>query len=67
MKFSTLKDFWEWLTISTGDIEMDFKALCAYYNSGDCTSLLTKDQCNIFYKFLDIYRILDSEYPLKLS
>ena len=35
MKFNSLKEFWDWLTISTGDIETDHKALMAYMGSKD--------------------------------
>ena len=58
MKFNTLKDFWEWLTISTGNLETDYLALCAYLNSED-EKLLN----NIKYRMLNSYmEIIKSLY-----
>lgn len=60
MKFETLKDFWEWLTISTGDLETDFLSLCAYFNSED-ERLLSRTQQNILSDYMNIKRRLYNE------
>lgn len=66
MEFKTLKDFWEWLTISTGDIETDKKSLLAYFRNEDF-NVLNEDEKDIFMKLLDIYRLIKwNEQELQL-
>jgi hypothetical protein len=60
MKFDSLKEFWEWLTISTGDYGIDFKSLVAYLNSPDYY-LLTHNQKMIFETFYNSIHIIDLE------
>lgn len=59
MKFRTLLEFYNWLTISTGDLKTDFLSLCAYLNSED-EKLLTNEQYRMMSLYIEIKRKLYS-------
>lgn len=61
MKFNSLKEFWEWLTISTGDVVTDYQAIKAYMDSGDATELLYFRQVLILGDYMAIIGKLANE------
>jgi hypothetical protein len=67
MKFETLKDFWEWLTISTGDVVTDFKAIRAYMDSDDI-NLIKCHQVDLvtFYRSI-LLRLANEQQELELK
>lgn len=67
MKFNSLKEFWEWLTISTGDLEIDYKAITAYKESEDFI-LTTWDQKDMIshYRLL-LFRVYNEQQELELK
>lgn len=67
MKFNSLKEFWEWLTISTGNLETDYKAITAYKESEDF-ELLTWSQVDLwsFYKSV-LLRLANEQEELELK
>lgn len=67
MKFNSLKEFWEWLTISTGDVVTDYQAINAYMDSKDF-NLLTWSQVDLwsFYKSV-LLRLANEQEELELK
>jgi hypothetical protein len=66
MKFSTLKEFWEWLTISTGNFRDDYQSIIQYIESGDA-ELLSSRQRFVLFDYISILRKLAlEEQELKL-
>lgn len=67
MKFNSLKEFWEWLTISTGDVVTDYKAIKAYMDSKDF-NLLTWHQLDLvtFYRSI-LLRLANEQEELELN
>ena len=67
MKFNSLKEFWEWLTISTGDVVNDFYAVKAYMDSEDF-NLLTWNQLDLvtFYRSI-LLRLANEQQELELK
>jgi hypothetical protein len=60
MKFETLKEFWEWLTISSGDLQTDCKAVREYFNCAD-SELLTWAQFDLLAHYVTILTSLSNE------
>lgn len=60
MKFGTLLDFYNWLTISTGCLQQDFSSLQVYMASNDFR-LLNDNQRDIFFSYMWIVKKLDLE------
>ena len=60
MKFNSLKEFWEWLTISTGDLLEDFESLGAFLCSNDF-DLLSSNEMGIFWNHYENIRLVVME------
>jgi len=67
MKFDSLKQFWEWLTISTGDYAQDYESIKSYMNSKDF-NLLTWQQLDIvaFYRLI-LLKLANEQQELELK
>ena len=67
MKFNSLKEFWEWLTISTGNVVTDYYAIKVYMDSKDL-ELLTFHQLDLvsFYRSI-LLRLLNEQQELELK
>jgi len=67
MKFETLKEFWEWLTISTGDVKTDFESLVAFIKSKDWHLLKDRERMifGAYYDSLHLIYLEQQELELK--